>query len=415
MTKIADQPAHSDQRQPAQDNSMREEQELLDDAAADIAADELSVSVLTTMAAAEPHWRRLEADGVLTPYQRFDWLAPLLATGDYPGRLAIAVVFWGAVPVAILPLLVNARFGIAQATLLGADMGSVGWMPVARAAASALTPEVLQRLLVEVGQKAGPLDLIALHNLPRQWATINNPLLAYPHQPAPDPFYAGLLANGPNSKRVRNILRGRRRLEESFGPVALRRAETPEQVAAVHEVFLEQRRRRFSQQGIANVFEENRVIAFFKRAAIEGLDRDLPALRLHALYAGDAIVATSCGSYGNGHYSQYINSTTDGPAARSSLMGLLMHELTSELAGDGVTSIDMGLGEFEYKTDWTVSQTVYDSFIPLTRRGRLVAPLLARLRRLKRLIKQNPTLFGLIRRLRSLLRRPLHRLRQHLN
>jgi CelD/BcsL family acetyltransferase involved in cellulose biosynthesis len=388
---------------------MHDERRALDDAAADIAADELTVTVVTTMAAAEPHWRHLESEGVLTPYQRFDWLAPLLATGDYADRLAIAVIFDGARPVALLPLLIRSRFGIASAALLGADMGGVGWMPVARAAAPALTPPVLQRLLAEIGRQAGPLDLIILHSQPAKWSGVDNPLLAFPHQPAPDHFYCGLLSNGPGSKRLRNIMRGRRRLEEGFGPVALRRAETPEQVAAIHEVFLDQRRRRFEVQGISNVFGEERTVAFFRRAAEDGLGSDLPALRLHALYAGDEIVATSCGTFSAGHYSQYINSATDGPAAKSSLMGLLMHELTSELQADGITSLDMGIGDFDYKTDWTAPQTVYDSFVPLTVRGRLAAPLLRRLRGLRRAIKQNPKLFGLLRRLRALLRRPFSR------
>lgn len=390
---------------PAQDNGSQDERDALANAAADIEVDTLTVTVLTTMAAAEPHWRRLEACGVLTPYQRFDWLTPLLATGHYDGRLAIAVILDGGRPIAILPLLIRSRFGIAHGTLLGADMGSVGWMPVLKSAAAALTPQVMQRLLEKVRRLAGPLDLIALNSQPGRWSDVDNPLLAFPHQAAPDHFYSGLLAKGPNSKRRRNIERGRRRLEEGFGAVSLRRAETLEQVAAVHDVFLEQRRRRFAKQGIANVFAEERVVAFFRRVAEAALGSEQPAMRLHALYAGNAIVATSCGTYGNGHYSQYINSTTDGPAAKSSLMGLLIHYLTSELAADGVTSIDMGLGDFDYKLDWTAPETVYDSFIPLTPRGYLLAPLLRRLRALKRSIKQNPRLFGLLRRARSLWRR----------
>ena len=52
------------------------------------------------------------------------------------------------------------------------------------------------------------------------------------------------------------------------------------------------------------------------------------------------------------------------------LTALLMFMLIEELRSDGITSIDMGLGDFDYKNDWTMPETVYDSIIPLTLRGR---------------------------------------------
>ena len=33
------------------------------------------IEVFTSLAAAEPFWRELERDGVLTPYQRYEWVA----------------------------------------------------------------------------------------------------------------------------------------------------------------------------------------------------------------------------------------------------------------------------------------------------------------------------------------------------
>jgi CelD/BcsL family acetyltransferase involved in cellulose biosynthesis len=33
------------------------------------------LELIADIGAAEPHWRKLEASGVLTPYQRFDWVA----------------------------------------------------------------------------------------------------------------------------------------------------------------------------------------------------------------------------------------------------------------------------------------------------------------------------------------------------
>jgi CelD/BcsL family acetyltransferase involved in cellulose biosynthesis len=118
-------------------------------------------------------------------------------------------------------------------------------------------------------------------------------------------------------------------------------------------------------------------------------------LRFHALYAGDDIVATCCGAYAGNHYSQYINSTADGPAARFSLMGILVAELIDELIADGITSFDMGLGDFDYKRDWTEPVAVFDAVVPVTLAGSLALPVLDLTRSAKRLIKQNPALWKL--------------------
>ncbi len=34
------------------------------------------LELFSDFAAAEPHWRALEQDGAVSPYQRFDWLHP---------------------------------------------------------------------------------------------------------------------------------------------------------------------------------------------------------------------------------------------------------------------------------------------------------------------------------------------------
>lgn len=366
----------------------------------------LTLRLVDSLAAAEPLWRALEDTAVLTPYQRFDWLATL-AEQDGParrGRIVFAFVMRGDAPAALLPLAIRRRFGLHVATLFGAELGGAAWMPVCRNAAPLLDRSTIEALLAELREAAGPLDVLVLTSQPGSWLGLDNPLLALPHQPGPDHFYRGAVGAGPGSKRLRNVLRGKRRLEESFGPVSLRSADTPEAIAHVHAVFLEQRGKRFAEQGIDNFFAADWVAGLFRNAARRGLAVSPPPLRLHALYAGDEILATSCGTYCGTHYSQYINSTTDGPAAKSSLMGLLMHELSAEFAAQGIATLDMGIGDFDYKLDWTAPETVYDAVVPLSPQGRLLAALLSGKRRLKRAIKQNRQLFGLLKGLRARLR-----------
>ena len=62
----------------------------------------------------------------------------------------------------------------------------------------------------------------------------------------------------------------------------------------------------------------------------------------------------------------------------------------------------MGLGDFGYKGDWTDKQVVFDGAIPLTMAGRIAAPMILGLRGLKREIKHNKAVFGMLKRLRAL-------------
>jgi CelD/BcsL family acetyltransferase involved in cellulose biosynthesis len=381
------------------------------DAATTLTAADLKVTVYDSLTAVEAVWRRFEARAVSTPYQAYDWLKSLLETrGIGRSRLIIAVIEDADGPVAILPLAVSRRFGMALGSLVGFEIGNVGWMPVDPAIVPRLTRPVLDQVLRDIVRQAGGrLDALSLNALPATWRGHANPLLAYPHQPGPDHLFVAPIGPGAepraNQKRIRNILRGKRRLAELMGPVVLRAAQTPEEVEEYHAVFQAQRAARFAEQGIANVFAADWFVRFFRDTAVASLGSARPALRFHALYAGDEIVATSCGTYFGTHFSQYINSTTSGQAAKSSLMGLLMLMLIEELEGEGLGSIDMGLGDFEYKKDWTDPVPVYDAVIPLTLWGRLGGSVLLAARSAKRFVKQHDRLWTLVKALRARLGR----------
>lgn len=391
-------------RHTMDDATGADEAAMRQDAKADAAAAELHVRVYDSIDAAADPWLTLERTALLTPYQRLGWIRALAEARGLEGRCAIAVIERGTRPVALLPFVVRRRLGVRTAEIIGSDIGNADWLVMERSIVPELTPETLRRLFSDIGG----IDMVSLTNQPQGWQGVANPMLAFPHQPAPDHLYSGPLgAEGVeqlSSKRIRNIQRGRRRLEESMGPVSLRRADTPADIAKVHETFLEQRGARFTEMGVRNIFAEDWFVRFFRGAAEASLGSDRPALRFHALYAGDEIVATSCGSYAGTHYAQFINSTASGPAAKYSLMGILMYDLVAELSAMGITSIDMGLGDFEYKTDWTERQVVYDGVVPLTAAGRLAAPAWLGLRRAKRAIKQNDKLFSLFKRMRGMLR-----------
>src|SRR5690606_19568914 len=211
-----------------------------------------------------------------------------------------------------------------------------------------------------------------------RWQGVDNPLLALPHTLAPNTFYrvdlpaaqgGAFIEEAFPHKRRTNIKRSLRRLGEQFGELRLVRAETPEEVERLHAVFLDQRAKRFRQMGVENVFARAPFRRLFLATAKAELGKAQPALGFHAVMGGDTVLATSVGTYANGHYSQYINSPTDAPTAKYPLMGVLMALLAGEARASGITSLDMGMGDFEYKVDWTLREPVYDSILAITPKG----------------------------------------------
>ncbi|MDB5586836.1 MAG: hypothetical protein JWP26_1806 [Devosia sp.] len=368
------------------------------------------VTVLDSFEAARAPWLNLEARAVQTPYQRYDWMAAMHANGLDHGRLVIAVLGPVEEPIAILPLVIAWRRGVRQARLVGSDYGNSDWLVFDPQAVGRLSLPVLQNFLAEIARQAGGIDIVRFSQLPAQWHGVANPLLAFRHQPAPNNLYVveigavprPFIDHGITSKLRANLRRGRARLEEQFGPVSVRRIVDAEALSPVHAAFLAQRGERFAQMGIENLFATPGMVGFFRSLCESAMGQDRPAFMAHALYAGDEILATSFGAAAGNHYSQYINSTSAGPASKYSLMGILMVDMLDDLIASGITGFDMGTGDFAYKADWSKPETVFDSAVAVSALGRAALPVLDLMVGTKRAIKQNPRLWALARRAQKL-------------
>lgn len=363
----------------------------------------------STLAAAEGVWRELETRAVLTPYQRFDWIDGLVRSGTAgTDQICVAVALVNEQPVALLPLEITTERGLRQARIIGSDLGNSDFL-IVDPAALPLSRSVLSAMFDAARSAAGRLDVIRFSNMPAKWGCTINPLLAFDQEPGPSNFYSAVIGPTPapyiehriNSKRRANLRRGMRRLEELFGPISFGRATTPQQITEAHGAFLAQRGARFDQMGIVNIFAQAPFQRFFVDTAIREGGKARPALSFHVLKAGDMILATAVGAYCGTHFAQYINSHASGEAAKYSLTGVMMAELCDALNAEGIVSMDLGTGDFDYKTEWCTAETVFNSAIPLSALGRMMVPLMRLSVTSKRTIKQNPHLWKLARSLQK--------------
>jgi CelD/BcsL family acetyltransferase involved in cellulose biosynthesis len=101
-----------------------------------------------------------------------------------------------------------------------------------------------------------------------------------------------------------------------------------------------------------------------------------------------------------------FNTYTMSDHSRHSPGLVLMCEIIDDYARKGYRALDLGIGSDDYKRLFCKSdEPVFDSFIPVSPRGRLAASAMSGINRAKYLVKHNPRLFNLAQTLRSALHR----------
>jgi CelD/BcsL family acetyltransferase involved in cellulose biosynthesis len=84
---------------------------------------------------------------------------------------------------------------------------------------------------------------------------------------------------------------------------------------------------------------------------------------------------------------------------------ILMRNIIDHYAALNYRALDLGVGSDEYKRLFCKSdEPIFDSFIPLTWRGKPAARAMSGIASTKRLVKRNPALFDLAQNLRSMFR-----------
>ena len=108
----------------------------------------------------------------------------------------------------------------------------------------------------------------------------------------------------------------------------------------------------------------------------------------------------------DGHrFSMMFNTYTMSGNAKFSPGLILMRDIIDHYAASGYRALDLGIGSDDYKRLFCKNdEPIFDSFIPLTARGRMAASAMSALNRAKRMVKQSPALLEMAQKLRGALR-----------
>lgn len=365
------------------------------------------IDIVSDLAEAEPVWRALEEPGHLsTPYQRFDLLASWQrSVGEREGARPFVVIARDAEqrPLVLLPLTLRQGHGVRTACFMGGKHTTFN-MGLWNAEFAAQTVAAdLEALFAPLRDE---VDVLALTQQPKRWNDQQNPFALLPRQGAINgcPLLV-MEPGGPPASRISNSFRRRLKSKEkklqALAGYRYHLATTDADVIRLLDWFFRIKPARMAEQKLPNVFAEPGVEQFIRGACLSPRGEGR-IIDIHALECGDEVIAIFAGVADGQRFSMMFNTYTMSEHARYSPGLILMRYIIDRYAERGYRSLDLGIGSDDYKRMFCKDdEDIFDSFVPLTSRGKLVAMAMSSVNRGKRLVKQNQMLFDLARRLRQ--------------
>jgi CelD/BcsL family acetyltransferase involved in cellulose biosynthesis len=156
-----------------------------------------------------------------------------------------------------------------------------------------------------------------------------------------------------------------------------------------------------AEQKLPNVFAEPGVEDFIRGACMTPFARGGHVIDIHALECDDEVIAIFAGVADGHRFSMMFNTYTMSGNARYSPGLILMRNIIDHYAERGYRALDLGIGSDDYKRLFCKGdEPIFDSFIPLSLRGRLAAAAMSGVASAKRVVKRNQVLLQMAQKLR---------------
>ena len=365
------------------------------------------IDIVHELSAAESIWRRLEAGQTsFTPYQRFDFLSAWQRqVGDREGFAPFIVIAYDAErrPLLLLPFALRQAYGARCAGFMGGKHSTFNMALFDRDFAASATLADLEGLMAAIAQRS-EADVLTLHQQPLRWRDLANPLALLPHQPSATDCPVLLMEPGAAlvSNSFRRRLKGKERKLNSLPGYRSHLASSEADITRLLDWFFRVKPQRMAEQNLPNVFADPGVEQFVRTACTAQLANGGHAIDIHALECDEETIAIFAGVADGNRFSMMFNTYTMSAHSKYSPGLILMRDIIDHYAAKGYRALDLGIGSDEYKRLFCKNdEPIFDSFIPLSQRGKLAAGLMSGLNRTKRLVKHNPALLEMAQKLRN--------------
>jgi CelD/BcsL family acetyltransferase involved in cellulose biosynthesis len=369
------------------------------------------VDISGDLGQAETIWRGLE-DQLSTPYQRFDLLARWQRqAGQREGLRPFIVTAFDAErrPLLLLPLALRHEHGVRTACFMGGKHATFNMALWDREFAAGATPTDLDALISAIRSHSSA-DVLALIQQPLRWQDLPNPMALLPNRPSAND--CPLLTMEPGaapatliSNSFRRRLKGKERKLQALAGYRYHVAGDDADITRLLDWFFAIKPLRMAEQKLPDVFAEPGIEDFVRGACMARLAGGGRAIDIHALECDDEVIAIFAGVADGHRFSMMFNTYTLSGSSKYSPGLILMRDIIDHYAGRGYRALDLGIGSDDYKRLFCKSdEPIFDSFIPLSRRGQLAAAAMSGLNHAKRMVKHNPALLHMAQKLRSAFR-----------
>ena len=370
--------------------------------------EEIRIAVYEDLAAIEHNWRAFEPQADCTVFQSFDWLSAWQRhIGARDGvRPAIIVAYdAGGAILFLLPLAVCSGGLARELAWLGSDLCDYNAPLLAPGISERLDRARFLAVWAEITKlvQANPrlhYDTIILTKMPEKVGAQANPMRHLGGTINPSGAYLTHLSgdwetfySAKRSSATRRRDRTKRKKLSEMGEVRYVEPAAGTETLHTLDTLMTQKARLFAHMGVANLFAKPGYAEFYRAIASDPAMR--PLVHISRLDVGAIPAAVNLGLTYRDCYYHLLASYDDGDVSRFGPGAAHLHDLMHQAIDRGLRVFDFTIGDERYKRDWCDTElTLYDYIAAATWRGMLIAMPLLVAKRVKRWIKQTPTVWN---------------------
>ena len=377
---------------------------------------EIDVILSDNVDAIKPVWYDLQQQCSHTVYQHYLWQKAWLETLGVAQK-ATPLFITGSLnntPVFLIPLIVTKTIGLSVATWIGGKHANYRFGFFAPQQIKAIQ-QIMPNLLNDISNNTPyPIDVFELTQQPLKWDDFDNPMAILPSNQSAisggsvmlKPDFEEVLAMG-NSKRKRKILRSQERALEELGGYKYLRTQNKTEHNRLYDVFLTQKKQWFAERGIKNEFSDEATTAFFNQLAEynELMKEGEALLEFDYIFSDEEHLSLLAGGMLNGQHFGYFTSMSNDKKYKAISPGsLIFYKRIESACHENMRRFDFGVGAERYKDSWAgESHSLFDVIKPVSFKGQFYMASRKLKSNLKRMIKNNETLWALVKSARRLL------------
>ncbi|KAA3447907.1 GNAT family N-acetyltransferase [Mesorhizobium sp. SARCC-RB16n] len=382
--------------------------------AAIAANDAYAAKLHTSLEAVRPLWLRLQAEGVCTGHQNYAWAEGIVARLlPESAELLIVEVVDAATgePRMLVPLMRRRAFHHWVVEWL--SCGVCDYSAPLLADASPWTRQSAQAAWAAVRSALPPSDRVHIVGIPQLIHGVANPLALLPTTRDSIQTTFGLAIDGDPETALKRLCRpsfvkefGKdwRRLER-LGGVELVEAGAPAEVERIFGELVRMRLDRFRELGRFDLLTQEKMVDFYRNAAIQGLLDG--SVRLFGLLVGEALIAVQYLLVHQGTVHALLIAMDQGVVPNVSPGLAIMGRLIGWARERGFEYFDLSVGNQSYKEHMGAKGSVLVELCHgFTMRGNVASAVIEFRRRAEAFVRSNPRLLkavqGTMRGLRRL-------------